>query len=86
MPLPASSCHAARAIGPLSNIAEHCAGRGDLEIDANANGVPRLKDDIDSEDAENYSFQTNLPHIVTKYNCDDTDDELKQLKSFNKDF
>lgn len=55
-----------------------------LEVDANDNGIPRLKEEVEPDETENYSFHINLPHIIAKYNYEDTDNEFKQLEAFNK--
>lgn len=44
----------------------------------------RLKKEVEPDETENYSFHINLPHIIAKYNYEDTENELKQLEAFNK--
>jgi uncharacterized UPF0160 family protein len=55
-----------------------------LEIDANDNGISRLKDEVDAETTENYDFHFNLPNIVSNYNnTANVKNEEEQLKAFN---
>lgn len=55
-----------------------------LEIDANDNGISRLKDEVDAETTENYDFHFNLPHIVSNYNnTTNIKNEKDQLRAFN---
>lgn len=39
---------------------------------------------MEPDETENYSFHINLPHIIAKYNYEDTENEFKQLEAFNK--
>ena len=54
-----------------------------LEIDANDNGISRLKDEVDAETTENYDFHFNLPTIVSNYNTVNIKNEKEQLSAFN---
>ena len=55
-----------------------------MEIDANDNGIPRLKNEVEAEETENYSFHTTLPNIVNNYNTDKENDDALQLDAFNR--
>jgi len=54
-----------------------------FEIDASNGGVPRLKENVDSLDTENYSSHMNLSHIVSNYNLLDINNDVGQLEAFN---